>query len=108
MLPIFKTKKFPVECIKKYNNVMHIESKLSDCAKSLIGYLCQSMDAEDNFITHNIIMRDSFIKFMKKNCNKKYTHETVKKAMSELSSNDLLRFRGLKARICNTCCYTIS
>lgn len=89
-LPDWRTKRFTVEHVKRYNNHSHRMKGLSDCAFKLIGYLAEGCSIHNNTVINIISEREKFISHYRKSCGGKYKDDTVKKAYSELVEHYLL------------------
>lgn len=91
--PKFKTKQVITSNVKRYNNSLHVLSKLDKCSYLFILYLTEEMDSS-NTVHITKLVRNRFADFMRLNCGIKYQDGTIKKSVGTLKKNGLLLSYG--------------
>jgi len=89
-LPVFKTKRFTKNHVKRYGNHTHKLAKLDKCSYLLINYLADYCNESSNEVFNTIKERKKFIEFCSKNCSINYKDCTVKKSFLKLLDVGLL------------------
>lgn len=81
---------------KRYYNCLYLLCRLSPCARNLMDYLSEEM-TEDNMISTDKFMRDSFDAFISRITNKRVSYKdiSIKKAVRELKDKHLLITVGI-------------
>lgn len=89
LLPIYKTKTYTKNSVKRYMNCMHKLAKVGRCAVMYIHFLSEEMDGSNGF-SHTAQLRSKFIRQIHRSTGTKYTDRTVKHALKELISAGLV------------------
>jgi hypothetical protein len=94
-LPIYKSKSFTEDNVKRYQNCQHKLIKLTKVAEMYLRYLTEHMD-KANVVHITKGTRVAFKNHMEKDCGENYKDDTIKKALGQLTKAGLVIKMGAR------------
>ena len=94
-LPIFKSKSFTKDNVRRFQNCQHKLIKITKTAEMYLRFLTEEMD-KSNVIHITQSTRDTFRQQMKKDCGVDYKDDTIKKALKQLVDSGLVIKMGAR------------